>query len=63
MWASKGPRVIHCLVLCGSRCNWWLASVTSGSSSNCVLVYYDGHSHYWTSASGELCVPVCFIIK
>lgn len=58
MWANDGPRVIHCLVLCGSRCNWWLASVTSGSSSNCVNVNNNGNSNNWNNASNELCVPV-----
>ena len=58
MWASKAPRVIRCLVLCGSRCSWWLASVTSGSSSICVNVNNYGHSHNWNNASYELCVPV-----
>lgn len=46
----------------GSRCNWWLASVTSGSSSGCVVVYLSGDSYHWGYASYELCVPVCFRI-
>ena len=46
----------------GGRCDWWLASVTGGSSAICVHVYNYGHSDSWYDASGELCVPVCFRI-
>lgn len=42
---------------------WWLASVTSGSSTGCVNVSYGGHSGNWNDASDELCVPVCFVIQ
>lgn len=45
----------------GGRCTWWLASVGSGYSANCVSVISNGHSHLW-GASGELLVPVCFRI-
>lgn len=48
----------------GGTPDWyWLASVASGSSTNCVSVCYDGYSYGWAGASIELCVPVCFIIK
>lgn len=48
----------------GGTPDWyWLASVASGSSSYCVGVSNGGGSGYWGFASGELCVPVCFIIK
>ena len=46
----------------GSRCYWWLASVTGGSSSYCVYVSNYGLSSYWSGASDGLCVPVCFRI-
>lgn len=48
----------------GGTPDWyWLASVASGSSSNCVYVIGNGSSDGWGNASYELCVPVCFIIK
>ena len=48
----------------GGTPDWyWLASVTGGSSAGCVFVGYYGGSTVWASASHELCVPVCFIIK
>lgn len=48
----------------GGTPDWyWLASVTGGSSTHCVLVHHYGYSSGWTGASYELCVPVCFIIK
>ncbi|WP_297624376.1 DUF6273 domain-containing protein [uncultured Rikenella sp.] len=48
----------------GGTPDWyWLASVAGGSSTYCVYVGTYGHSDYWYSASYELCVPVCFIIK
>ena len=48
----------------GGTPDWyWLASVAGGSSTYCVYVTYDGDSNGWNDASGELCVPVCFIIK
>lgn len=45
----------------GGRCDWWLASVGSGTSTNCVRVNNYGHSNGW-GASIELRVPVCFRI-
>ena len=42
---------------------YYLASVTSGSSTSCVHVSSCGYSDGWTNASHELCVPVCFIIQ
>ena len=48
----------------GGTPDWyWLASVTGGSSTDCVNVSDNGSSHNWYVASDELCVPVCFIIK
>ena len=48
----------------GGTPDWYhLASVTGGSSTNCVLVNVNGHSADWYGASAELCVPVCFIIQ
>lgn len=48
----------------GGTPDWyWLASVAGGSSTYCVNVSYNGDSDNWYHASGELCVPVCFIIK
>lgn len=48
----------------GGTPDWyWLASVAGGSSTYCVGVSHDWHSSYWHNASGELCVPVCFIIQ
>lgn len=48
----------------GGTPDWyWLASVAGGSSTYCVGVNSGGGSGYWLNASGELCVPVCFIIK
>lgn len=46
----------------GSPDWYWTASVGSGHSANCVYVYGNGDSHDWT-ASGELYVPVCFVIQ
>ena len=46
----------------GGSPEWYCtASVRSGGSTNCVYVSGDGHSNDW-GASGELCVPVCFLI-
>lgn len=48
----------------GGTPDWyWLASVAGGSLTHCVRVGSGGRSSYWSGASGELCVPVCFIIK
>lgn len=58
MWASKARGLSAVWFLCGSRCNWWLASVTGGSSTNCVNVNNNGNSNNWNNASNELCVPV-----
>lgn len=45
----------------GGRCLWWLASVRSGISTDCVGVNGNGISGHY-NASGELYVPVCFRI-
>lgn len=45
----------------GGRCDWWTASVGSGTSTGCVNVNGGGASGDWY-ASAELCVPVCFRI-
>lgn len=45
----------------GDRSDWWLASVTSGSSTSCCYVNYYGHPNGY-SASATLCAPVCFRI-
>lgn len=48
----------------GGTPDWYhLASVAGGSSTGCVGVSYNGYSGYWSDASYELCVPVCFIIQ
>ena len=47
----------------GSPDWYWLASVTSGSSTDCVYVDHNGTSTGWGDASTELHVPVCFIIQ
>ena len=48
----------------GGTPDWYhLASVTGGSSTDCVVVGYSGISSHWYDASDELCVPVCFIIQ
>lgn len=46
----------------GSRCDWWLASVGSGSSASACRVYGYGNADSW-SASVAARVPVCFRIK
>lgn len=46
----------------GSPDWYWTASVRSGDSTNCVYVHSYGNSDLW-NASGELCVPVCFVIQ
>lgn len=46
----------------GSPDWYWLASVGSGGSANCVGVNDNGNSGDWV-ASGELYVPVCFVIQ
>ena len=46
----------------GGRCNWWLASVRSGSSTYACGVSYGGDAGDW-SASDAARVPVCFRIK
>lgn len=46
----------------GSPDWYWTASVRSGTSTTCVYVNHDGGSIIW-NASGELCVPVCFVIQ
>lgn len=47
----------------GSPDWYWLASVTGGSSTGCVLVHDGGLSNDWCGARHELHVPVCFIIQ
>lgn len=46
----------------GSPDWYWTASVWSGNSTPCVGVSGDGNSNNW-NASGELDVPVCFVIQ
>lgn len=45
----------------GRRCNWWLSTVASESSTNCVRVEDRGQVNTW-GASSLLNVPVCFRI-
>lgn len=45
----------------GSRCDWWLASVGSGTSTAACGVNHYGGASRWT-ASSSLRVPVCFRI-
>ena len=45
----------------GSRCNWWLASVRSGDSTNACAVNNRGLADLW-NASYSHHVPVCFRI-
>ena len=53
---------IKCNRKAGSPDWYWTASVRSGTSTYCVGVDSYGDSNYW-SASGELYVPVCFVIQ
>lgn len=46
----------------GSPDWYWAASVRSGNSTDCVTVGGNGYSNNW-DASGELYVPVCFVIQ
>ena len=46
----------------GSPDWYWTASVRGGGSTNCVRVGSYGGSNHW-DASGELYVPVCFVIQ
>lgn len=46
----------------GSPDWYWAASVGSGTSTYCVSVGNTGNSGDW-HASGELYVPVCFVIQ
>lgn len=46
----------------GSPDWYWLASVRSGNSADCVDVNGNGNSYVW-GASPELYVPVCFVIQ
>ena len=43
-------------------CNWWLASVRSGNSTNACYVHNDGYALDWHASRAHR-VPVCFIIK
>lgn len=45
----------------GSRCDWWLASVRSGTSTYACSVGGNGAAAYW-GASDVLRVPLCFRI-
>ena len=43
----------------GDRCNWWLCSVDSGSSTTCCNVFNTGYADH-SGASNSFGVPVCF---
>lgn len=45
----------------GSRCDWWLASVRSGISTNACGVSNYGYADNW-NASYAYRVPLCFRI-
>lgn len=47
----------------GDRCNWWLATVRSGSSTACCYVAGSGHATDATASDTAIGVPVCFRIS
>lgn len=44
----------------GETCSWWLATVYSGSSTNCCSATYDGLAYYGYASATSIGVPVCF---
>ena len=46
----------------GIHCNWWLATVYSGDSTQCCRVYSSGRASYDSASSTSIGVPVCFRI-
>lgn len=42
----------------GETCDWWLATVGSGNSTNCCRVYYSGHAHGNLASDTYIGVPV-----
>lgn len=46
----------------GGRCNWWLSTVSSGSSTRCCSVNSYGYAGYYIASYTAIGVPVCFRI-
>lgn len=42
----------------GETCSWWLATVHSGSSTNCCIVYSNGLAYYYAASHTTVGVPV-----
>lgn len=61
IFANSFLNRIKCAGKGGGRCDWWLASVGSGNSTDACNVSLNGYASSW-GASNLLRVPVCFRI-
>ena len=47
----------------GGYCDWWLATTTSGSQTDCIHISHAGNLNGHSSANSEKFIPICFRIS